>query len=93
MTEIDYVGKFAYSTSGRDKGKLFIILGIINKEYVYISDGELRKTEKPKKKKVKHLNIINNTAEDIKAVLLAGGKVSNSTVKKNVEIMNSKEEV
>lgn len=93
MTNIDYVGKLAYSTSGRDKDKLFIILGIINGEYVYISDGELRKVEKPKKKKLKHLNIINNTAEDIKAIILAGGMVSNSTVRKYLQLMNSKEEV
>lgn len=93
MTGIDYVGKLAYSTSGRDKDKLFIILGIINKNYVYISDGELRTVEKPKKKKLKHLNITSNTAEGIKAILLAGGKVSNSTVKKIIQIMNSEEEV
>jgi ribosomal protein L14E/L6E/L27E len=93
LTSTEYVGKLAYSTSGRDKGKLFIILSIINKDYVYISDGELRPTEKPKKKKLKHLNITNDTAEDIKAVLLAGDKVSNSTVKKFILLMNSKEEV
>lgn len=93
MTNLDFIGRLAYSLSGRDKDKLFIILGIINKDYVYISDGELRSTEKPKKKKLKHLKITSNTAEDIKSIILAGDKVSNSTVKKFIQLMNSKEEV
>lgn len=93
MTSLDFIGRLAYSMSGRDKGKLFIIIGIINNEYVYISDGELRPTERPKKKKIKHLNITNDIAENIKDVLLAGDKVSNSTVKKVIQLMNSKEEV
>lgn len=93
MTSLDLIGRLAYSISGRDKDKLFIILGIINKDYVYISDGDLRTTERPKKKKIKHLNITNGTAEEIKEILEAGDKVSNSTVKKVIERMNSKEEV
>jgi ribosomal protein L14E/L6E/L27E len=93
LTNLDFIGRLAYSLSGRDKDKLFIILGIINKDYVFISDGELRPTEKPKKKKIKHLKMTSNTAEDIKSIILAGDKVSNSTVKKFIQLMNSKEEV
>lgn len=93
MTDNNYVGKFAYSTSGRDQGKLFIITGIIDKDYVYISDGALRPTEKQKKKKLKHLKLTNVTAEEIKNSILAGDKVSNSAVKKSILLMNSKEEV
>lgn len=93
MTNLDLIGRLAYSISGRDKDKLFIILGIINKDYVYISDGKLRPTERPKKKKIKHLIITNNTAEEIKSILEVGDKVSNNTVKKVIERMSSKEEV
>jgi ribosomal protein L14E/L6E/L27E len=93
LTNLDFMGRLAYSLSGRDKDKPFIILGIINKDYVYISDGELRPTEKPKKKKIKHLKITSITAEDIKNIILAGDKVSNSTVRRFIQLMNSKEEV
>ena len=41
-------GKVVYSKAGRDKGKCFVIIEVIDEQYVYISDGRLRKIEKPK---------------------------------------------
>ena len=46
-------GQIVYSKAGRDKKRCFIILKVEG-EYVYLADGELRKVESPKKKKVKH---------------------------------------
>ena len=91
MINTDYVGKVALSKSGRDEGKYFIILGIINDNYVYISDGALRVVDKPKKKKIKHLDITDTVAEDIRDLLRAGDKVTNSAIKKYLQSMNSKE--
>ena len=91
MINTDYVGKVALSKSGRDEGKYFIILGIINDNYVYISDGALRVVDKPKKKKIKHLDITDTVAEDIRDLLQAGDKVTNSAIKKYLQSMNSKE--
>lgn len=89
----DYIGKVAYSTSGRDKDRLFIIIGIINDEYVYISDGDLRVVEKPKKKKIKHLKITSTSADEIKNSLQNNERVSNNMVKKIIQSMNPNEEV
>lgn len=89
----NYIGRVAYSKSGRDEGKYFIILGIVNNDYVYISDGDLRPVEKPKKKKVKHLNITTSESEEIKQLILSGDKVSNKVIKKFLQSMNSNEEV
>lgn len=93
LINTDYIGKVAYSKSGRDKDKVFIILGIINDNYVYISDGDLRPSERPKKKKIKHLNISEKVAEDIQNLLLNDGKISNSMIRKFLRSMNSCEEV
>lgn len=89
----EYIGKVVYSKSGRDKDRLFIILGIINDDYVYISDGDLRPVEKPKKKKIKHLNISDKVAEDIRDLILHDDKISNLMIKKSLRSMNSCEEV
>jgi large subunit ribosomal protein L14e len=91
LINTDYVGKVALSRSGRDEGKYFIIIGIINENYVYISDGTLRTMDKPKKKKIKHLYITDIVAEDIRSLLQAGDKVNNSAIKKYLQSMNSKE--
>jgi ribosomal protein L14E/L6E/L27E len=75
------LGKVVNSKAGRDMHRNFIVVGIINDEYVYISDGELRKMEKPKKKKVKHLNFKGTVAEEIRDIILSEKQVTNSKIK------------
>ena len=52
-------GQVVISKSGRDKGRFFIIKDILDDDYVLITDGDLRKLDKPKKKKLKHLHFSN----------------------------------
>ena len=62
------IGQVVKNTSGRDTSRLFFIVKIIDDKYVYIADGKKRKLEKPKLKKVKHLqkyDIINNAVKDM----------------------------
>ncbi|GAA0866316.1 KOW domain-containing RNA-binding protein [Paraclostridium tenue] len=62
------IGQVVRNTSGRDTGRLFFIVKVVDDEYVLISDGKKRKLEKPKLKKVKHLqkyDIINNVVKDM----------------------------
>ncbi len=65
------VGQVVISKSGRDKGRFFFIVDIINEEYVLIADGDYRKLDKAKLKKVKHLKKNKYASEDI------GNKISN----------------
>lgn len=51
-------GGFAKSKAGHDKGQLYIIVKEEN-EYVYLADGKGKTLEHPKKKKKKHIQIIN----------------------------------
>ena len=47
------IGQVVFSKCGRDKGRAFVVLSIED-EYVFLSDGQLRPLNKPKKKKIKH---------------------------------------
>lgn len=49
------IGSIVRSRAGRDAGRLFLVIGILDEEFVLLSDGDLRKAEKPKKKRRKHL--------------------------------------
>lgn len=93
MDEHNLLGKVVHSKSGRDKGKYFIIIGIIDAEYVYISDGDLRKIEKPKKKKLKHLGFTNLMADEIREAILSDGRISNSKIRKFLKVEDIIEEV
>ena len=56
------VGSIVRSIAGHDKGSLLLVVGLDN-GYAYVADGKLRKIEKPKKKKLKHLQGSLNFAE------------------------------
>lgn len=76
-----FIGQLVFSKSGRDKGKLFIVVDIEG-EYLYLADGKLRKVEKPKKKKNKHVQKTNYVVETIKQKILEDSKLSNADVRK-----------
>ncbi|MCL1792728.1 MAG: KOW domain-containing RNA-binding protein [Oscillospiraceae bacterium] len=58
------VGDIALSLAGRDAKKLFAVVGILDEDYVYISDGKSRKAASPKKKKTKHIRLIKKIEGD-----------------------------
>ncbi|MBP7176670.1 MAG: KOW domain-containing RNA-binding protein [Thermoclostridium sp.] len=68
------IGRAAYSKAGRDKGKLFIVVGIVNEDFVLIADGDLRPAERPKKKRLKHLRFINQAAGAIVEKVSSGNR-------------------
>ncbi|MBZ4645210.1 MAG: hypothetical protein PWR27_431 [Petroclostridium sp.] len=78
-------GQIVYSTAGRDKGRYFIVIEQIDENYVYICDGDIRRFEKPKKKKVKHLRFTGKDAQYIKDKLDKMQKVSNSEIRKSLK--------
>ena len=54
------IGRLAVSISGRDKGRVFIIVDTPEENFVSLCDGELRRLEKPKRKKLKHIKLLEN---------------------------------
>ncbi len=60
------IGNICYSTAGRDKGKLFVIIDIPDDKHVLIADGELRRTASPKLKNIRHIKIIGNVSCSVK---------------------------
>ena len=75
------VGHIVISLAGRDKGRPFYVLKT-EENFVYLSDGSLRKIESPKKKKRKHVRVIPDFETRITAKLRSGEKVLNSEMRK-----------
>ena len=48
------VGQIVKSTSGRDRGRFFVIVAC-EEQAVYLADGKLHRLARPKKKNPKHL--------------------------------------
>lgn len=50
------IGRVVQSRQGRDTGRCFVILQVVDEQFVLMADGLTRKLDHPKKKKIKHLH-------------------------------------
>ncbi|SDZ31280.1 hypothetical protein SAMN05660462_02642 [Proteiniborus ethanoligenes] len=83
-----HLGQVVRSKAGRDKGKVFTVLNIVDDEYVLIVDGDYRRLDNPKKKKIKHLIVYKTIIEELKERLTNGQKVNNAFIRKALDPFN-----
>lgn len=84
---------FAKSKAGHDKTNLYMIVNVEN-DIVYLSDGKYKTLEKPKKKKRKHIQLINRKDKDFLTKVENHSKIHNEDVKRAIKmyISNMKED-
>lgn len=83
-------GDIVYSKAGRDKNGYFVVMSVDN-DYVFVCDGRKRKTDKQKHKKIKHLGLGIGHSLHIEKKLLAGEKVTNAELRRELDEYNQKE--
>lgn len=49
------VGSIVQSKAGRDEGRKFLVVAEVNDDFVMVADGGLRRMDRQKKKRRKHL--------------------------------------
>ena len=69
------------SIAGRDKGDLFFVIAKED-EFLLLADGKGRKLEKPKRKKLKHVQFHGQSESRAAQKLKNGEKVLNSELRK-----------
>ncbi len=77
----DLIGRVVYSKSGRDKGRIMVVIDLVNEQYCMVADGDLRKIEKPKIKNIKHLQLTNMKADSVLECLARGEVPENHVIK------------
>jgi len=85
------VGRVVESKAGRDKGRLLIITGIVDEQYVTIADGDLRVLDRPKKKKLKHLRLRPQILSSIAEKLVSGTKVFDAELRSALRAIKEEE--
>lgn len=93
MNKDNLIGRVVKAKAGRDSEGFFIILDIIDDNYVLIVDGKSRKIEDPKKKKIKHLQFTNMWASDITKLLQQNEEVTNAKIRKYFKSVDIDKEV
>ena len=75
------IGQFVTSKAGHDKGTLYVVSNL-EEEFVYLCDGRLKLLASPKKKRIKHVQPINEVVDAaLQRRLIDGEKVYDEEVK------------
>ena len=77
------VGDIVESLAGRDAKRQFAVIGLDSEDenYLILADGRLRRADKPKRKKIKHVKLVKESGFEIKD----GEKLTNNMLRKNIE--------
>ena len=65
-------GCFVLSKAGRDQGRLFLVVGEVDDDFVMVANGALRKMDHQKKKRRKHLKPTGAVVQAVKERLAEG---------------------
>ncbi len=82
MQKLFQSGEVVRSLAGRDKGSKMLIIEV-GENFALVVDGKSRKTTKPKKKNLKHIEKISSaTVTELANKIAHGAPVSNGRLKK-----------
>ena len=84
------IGSVVLSKCGRDKGRYFLVCKIISPEYVMLVDGHVRKLDKPKLKKAKHISLTDKCVDNIAAKFENNKQVFDSEIFSALKTYNIK---
>lgn len=86
MQNNDLIGKVVLSKAGRDKDHLYIVVRQLNDEYVLLANGCTKTFKEPKKKKLKHLSLIDSMDEEIKSAIVNNDKGTDLKIKRFLKL-------
>lgn len=81
-------GEVVFSIAGRDSGRFFAVVEVVDDSYVRIADGDVHPMAKPKKKKIKHLRSQEAMLVKIEEKLERGAKIFDAELKSALRAYN-----
>ncbi len=80
------IGQVVRSVNGRDKGRVQMVIELLDDSHVLVVDGKRRKLKNPKKKKIKHLQKSNT-------VLVVDDSLTDNKTRKMLKTFEENKEV
>ena len=77
------VSDLVESTAGRDRGKLFYVIGTEG-VYALLANGKERPIERPKRKKLKHIRRVTHGESNVAQMIKSGDKVLNAQLRRDL---------
>lgn len=86
-------GQLVESRSGRDNGRIYLVMETAGDNYVYVADGTIRRVENPKKKNIKHLIFHSRVAVQIAEKIKDSQRITNQEMRRTIqELLEQPEE-
>ena len=85
------VGRVVFSRAGRDQGHYFVVMEVIDEEYVTVANGCQRKVDNPKRKKIKHLVAKPEIIVEIRDKISAKKRIFESEVRNKLDAIGYQE--
>lgn len=89
------VGSVVWSKAGRDKDRYYVVIEVVNDDYVLVVDGKYHKLDKPKIKNKKHLKYHGDNLTALAEKLLTNKQIFDAEINKALRVFentkNSKE--
>lgn len=79
--EFPEIGQLVQITQGRESGQFAVIIKIVDNKFVLLADGDKRKYDRPKKKNIKHVKLLNKISPEVRDSLLETNRVSNGKLR------------
>ena len=82
MQNNDLIGKVVLSKAGRDKDHLYVVVRQIDNDYVLLANGNTKIIKMPKKKKIKHLSILEDIDDELISSIQSCDKSTDLKIKR-----------
>ena len=69
------LGSIVISKAGRDQGRLFLVVAEVDDDFVMVANGALRKMDRQKKKRRKHLKPTGTVVQAVRERLAEGRSI------------------
>lgn len=85
-------GQIAASMAGHDKRQYYVVVGQ-DDQYVYLADGRLKKLDCPKRKNVKHVQVIHYVDEILAQKKRKHAKIEDHDLIKAIKLYETKGQI
>jgi large subunit ribosomal protein L14e len=78
---IPLIGQVVRIMQGREAGQYAVIIKLLEDRYVLLADREKRKYDRPKKKNLHHIEVMDYISPEVQKSLLETGRVTNGKLR------------
>lgn len=79
------MGQLVTSIAGRDEMQVYLVVGMTNNQVLLLANGRERKMANPKRKNIRHVNVLKSIAIGAAEKLQSGIKVTDEEIRQAIQ--------